>query len=373
MSVAELLRYLLLPLRLASLLLIVIFSVLLVLAATAGFFGIPLALILVSWTSKYGFVLLDHVADGEKEPPALSVEMVNPASEQRPLLFLLLVIFLFSVAEIAERWFGRGAYVATAALIAVFLPSIVAVQGATGSFVEALNPRTFVGLILRLRGDYVLILAAIAALVAFGRFVVWVAADTLPLVVSIALVLYAWLAMFSVIGGVLFERRLDIGLEARHTPERDSAKVEADVDRIRSRQLDAIYAEWRGGAQANAWTTIQKQVDRSDDATTEWRWLYQRTAPWPDARLASRIARELLPRLLAQHAHGEALDVVRERLRRDARFRPVRSADLVTLVHLARDAGDRPTARLLLQEFRELYPNDPAQAVVDQLAQQLAR
>lgn len=373
MSVAELLRYLLLPLRLASLLLIVSFSVLLALATMAGLFGIPLALILVSWTSKYGFVLLDYVADGEQEPPALSVEMVNPASEQRPLLFLFMVIFLFSVAELAEHWFGRGVYVATAAIIAIFLPSIVAVQGATGSFIQALNPRTFVGLILRLRADYLLILASIAALVAIGWLVVWVAGDVLPFAVRIALVLYAWLAMFSVIGGVLFERRLDIGLEAAHTPERDSTKAEADIDRVRSRQLDGIYAEWRGGAQANAWKTIQKQVDESDDATAEWRWLYQRTAQWPDARLASRMARELLPRLLAQRANSEALEVVRERLRRDARFRPVRSADLVTLVHLARDAGDRPTARLLLQEFRELYPNDPAQAVVDQLAQQLAR
>jgi hypothetical protein len=373
MSVAALLRYVLLPLRLGSLLLIVTFSMLLALATMGSLFGIPLALILVSWTSKYGFVLLDHVADGKMEPPALSVEMVNPADEQRPLLFLLLIILLFSIAELVEHWFGRGVYIVTAAIIAIFLPSVIAVQGATGSFMQALNPRTFVGLILRLRGDYLLILASIAALGAFGRLVVWATGDVLPFVVSIALVLYAWLAIFSVIGGVLFERRLDIGLEAAHTPERTAAKAATNVERMHDRDLDRIYAEWRGGAQANAWHTIQKHVEQSADATAEWRWLYQRTAEWPDARLASRIARELLPQLLAQRASGEALNVVRERLRRDPRFRPARSADLVTLVQLARDGGDRPTARLLLQDFRELYPNDAAQAVVDQLAQQLAR
>jgi hypothetical protein len=373
MSVAELLRYVVVPLRLASLLLILTFSILLTLAAAAGLFGIPLALILLSWASKYGFVLLDYVADGETEPPALSVEMVNPANEQRPLAFLFMIIVLFSLAELMEHWFGRGVYVATAALIAIFLPAIVAVQGATGSFTQALDPRTFIGLILRLRGDYLLVLVCIAVFVAFGWAVVWMLGGKLPLTVTIALVLYAWLAIFAVIGGVLFERRLDIGLEAAHTPERSSVKVEANAERMHSRQLDSIYAEWRGGAQANAWKTIQKQVDESADATAEWRWLYQRTSEWPDVRLASRIARELLPRLLAQHASGEALNVVRERLRRDPKFRPARSADLVTLVHLARDAGDRPTARQLLQEFRELYPNDPAQAIVDQLAQQLAR
>lgn len=172
MSGGELIRYLVLPLRLGSLMLIITFSILLTLAAYAGLFGIPLALILVSWASKYGFVLLDHLADGATQPPALSLEMVNPADEQRPLLFLFLVIVLFSLAGLAEHWFGRGAYVATAAGVAIFLPSVIAVQGATGSFMQALDPRIFIGLILRLRGDYLLILACIAAFVAFGWSVV---------------------------------------------------------------------------------------------------------------------------------------------------------------------------------------------------------
>jgi hypothetical protein len=62
---------------------------------------------------------------------------------------------------------------------------------------------------------------------------------------------------------------------------------------------------------------------------------------------------------------------VRERLRKDARFRPAASAELVTLVHLARSAGDRATARLLLQDFSTLFPGDPAQAVIDRLNTQL--
>lgn len=70
-------------------------------------------------------------------------------------------------------------------------------------------------------------------------------------------------------------------------------------------------------------------------------------------------------------APGEALDLVRERLRGDARFRPAASTDLLTLVTLARTAGDRSTVRLLLQDFSKFYPEDPAQAVVDQLTAQL--
>jgi hypothetical protein len=116
---------------------------------------------------------------------------------------------------------------------------------------------------------------------------------------------------------------------------------------------------------------VQALVGKSSDPLGELRWLYQRAAQWPDGRLADRLARELLPRLLGKRSTGEALDLVRERLRKNPRFRPASSADLLTLVQLARTAGDRASARLLLQDFSTLYPGDPAQAMVDRLNTQL--
>jgi hypothetical protein len=180
--------------------------------------------------------------------------------------------------------------------------------------------------------------------------------------------------MFSLIGGVLFERRFDIGLDDVNTPESvDSGADDDDTpdERLRDREMDRIYAEWRGGAHANAWKSVQALVAESSDQLAELRWLYQRAAQWPDGRLADRLARELLPRLLAKRITGEALDLVRERLKKDARFRPTGSADLLTLVQLARTAGDRATARALLQDFSTLYPGDPAQAMVERLNTQL--
>ena len=335
MGAAAIFRYLAIPLRTAPLLLIGTFAVLLVLAVKARFFGIPLGLILLSWFSKYSFVLMDHLADGVVEPPTLSIEMVNPLTEQRPMILLLMAIGLFYASDAASYWVGeRGALVFTFAIGAI-LPAVVAVQGATGTVVQSLNPRRVLGLI--------------------------------------ALLMYAWLAMFALIGGVLFERRLDIGLEDVHTPEHWDAGDGDDApdERTRDREIDRIYAEWRGGAHANAWKTVLGLVNNGSDQIAELRWLYQRAAQWPDGRLADRLARELLPRLLVKRITGEALDLARERLRKDARFRPASSADLLTLVQLARTAGDRPTARLLLQDFSKLYPGDPAQAMVDRLNTQL--
>jgi hypothetical protein len=374
MGVAAILRYLAIPLRTAPLLLIGTFSVLLVVAARAGIVGIPLALIVLSWFSKYSFVLMDHLADGVAEPPVLSIEMVNPLSEQRPMILLLMTIGLFYASDAASYWVGERGALVLLVVVAAILPAVVAVQGATGTVVQSLNPRRVLGLILRLRGDYLLILGFIALVWLFGRFVVASSlADALPLVVRIALLMYAGLAMFSLIGGVLYERRLDIGLDDVHTPQSVDTSGEEQIpdERERSREFARIYAEWRGGAHANAWNTVLGIVGNSGDQLAELRWLYERAAQWPDGRLADRLAREMLPRLLAKRTTGAALDLTRERLRKDPRFRPAGSGDLLTLVQLARTAGDRATARLLLQDFSKLFPDDPAQSVVDRLNTQL--
>ena len=169
MGAAAILRYLAVPLRMAPLLLIGTFSVLLVVAVNAGFLGIPLGLILLSWFSKYSFVLMDRLAEGVVEPPVLSTEMVNPLDEQRPLILLVMTIGLFYAVDAASYWVGgRGALVLLIAVGAI-LPAVVAVQGATGTVVQSLNPRRVLGLIGRLRGDYLLILGFIALVWLFSR------------------------------------------------------------------------------------------------------------------------------------------------------------------------------------------------------------
>ena len=52
----------------APLLLIGTFSLLLILAAKAGLFGIPLGLIILSWFTKYSFVLMSHSPSFQRTP-----------------------------------------------------------------------------------------------------------------------------------------------------------------------------------------------------------------------------------------------------------------------------------------------------------------
>lgn len=373
MHLTTVLRYLVLPLRGGSGVLIAVFALLLLVAIKARFVGIPLALIILSWFFKYAFVLLGHVTEGASEPPVLSMEMVNPANEQRPLCLLLIVIVGYSLSGSAAVWLGDVAAWGLRAAGLLLLPAMIAIQGATGSVLQSLNPLACFDLVRRLGLYYVWILVCITGFAALAKGIVMTWLGVLPLAACIALLLYGWLAVFAMVGGVLFEQRFELGFEARYAPERQQARRDAQLERERGRFMDTVFAEWRGGAVNNAWRTIEQHLQRSEDAAMELSWLYERASGWPDQRLASRLAMEMVPRLLEARRPGELVQLVQERLQADARFRPLTSAQLIKLVELTRDAGDRPTARALLENFEQHFPNDPAKGSVARLSEQLQR
>src|SRR5215212_38468 len=73
------LRVLLVPFSPTCLILIGIVSVLLTFFASAGLlFGALGIFILQVWMFKYCYVLIEHIANGQPEPPVLSTDMLSP-------------------------------------------------------------------------------------------------------------------------------------------------------------------------------------------------------------------------------------------------------------------------------------------------------
>lgn len=359
------------PFRMAPLLVILVFGVLFVLALKATLLGIPLGLLLFTGFLNYTFALLDSVIAGESEPPVLSIEMMNPVSAPRSLVLLAMLVVVFFCSQAGAYWFGTIGAVIAGLACATLLPALLAVQAATGSTPQALNVITAVRLMGRLGNDYLVIVGFVVAAVLIGSGIFELKA--LPLVLRVAVAMYLWLASFCLIGGVLRERAQDIGLEDAWEPDSVEADADAHEQRRRAQFVDRIYAEWRGGAHENAWKSVMIEVGTGSDALERLEWLYGYASRWPDPRLANRLAHEILPRLLAARRNGEAVDIARAQLRADPLFRPLASSDLLNLAALARAAGDRPTARALLQDFDRYYPGDPARSSAMSLIQQLER
>jgi len=71
--------------------------------------GIPLAFCSCPGFSSMASVVLDSIVAGDTEPPVLSIEMVNPISEQRPLALALLIIAEGMLVVALHKYAGLAA------------------------------------------------------------------------------------------------------------------------------------------------------------------------------------------------------------------------------------------------------------------------
>ena len=333
------LRYLTLPLHAAPLLLVAIFSVLLRLAMHAGLLGLPAVLIVGSWFFKYAFMLLDHAVQGRPGAPVLSVEAANPFGEMRPLLYGLIVgAFYLATAALGEA--TSPALASGLRLLGLLaLPAILATHAITGSYAESLNPATVIGVARRLGTGYLVILCVAVACGWAGRAVV-LDGGNLAFLLRIALLMLLWLGLFAVLGGVIHDRRMELGFQPEHSPEARERRDERDRNRERDRFIDQVFAEYRAGARGNPWASIQARANQSGNPLGEYAWIYERVASWPRAGLADRVAQELLPLLLAGNRNGEALRIAKARIQANGRFRPMASESLLRLAEIARDGDE---------------------------------
>jgi len=370
--------YLARAINLSSILFVVFAGALMAWASTAKMFGFPLILIMLTWFFRYGLLMIEHVAWNGAEAPVLEVEMLNPLDQTRSGILLFITGVFFAIYYAAQYWstqlFGTrvvGVFVGLAAV--GLLPAIAAVQVAKDRALQALDPREWFHLIRWMKTDYLIVLACILIYWLFAYILlVTPLGDYVPLFVEIALLMFGWLAVQALLGGAIRERRIsdpdDSPIERfEEAPSQDA------IDKERERKIDRIYGEWRSGAQKNAWQTLMREVEESGDPIEELRWMVERISRWDEPRLINRVVQELVPRLIAISRFSEAITYTRQRLAADPGYRPVTATETLRIARIARDGGDRPTARALLRDFQLIFPNDPLQPAADELARELQR
>jgi hypothetical protein len=364
----SLLHHLIRPARGGALALVIVFGILLTVAASAGLPGLPLGLILLSWFFKYAYILFDHVVRGFDEPPTLDISMVNPVNEQRPLLQLLIVVIVAVMVKYVAIHSPAGA-VGLAALFLAAGPASVAILGLEGNPIKAVNPVALIHMIAGLGGRYALLLGVIAAtallLQVVFRLHIWNILD-------ITIGMFAILAVFSALGGSLYDRRHELGLEAWHSPEKVEAKKRAAEDATNAAVVTEAYGLVRVGSHVKAWEMLQTWLTERGNEFADYRWLIERCATWNDRRYASRLTEDYVERLLASRRTGEALDAVVARCRQDADFRPKTAASTLEIAELAaRGGGASKLARHLLRDFGERFEGDAHVAEAQDLARHL--
>jgi hypothetical protein len=361
--------YLLRPARGNAAGVVIVFAWLMAIAAKAGLPGIPLALIINSWFFKYAYILFDHTVRGFQDPPPLDIHMMNPVSEQRPVVQVALLAVLAALVYFVHQSLGTPSATVLGALLLLALPASIAVLGLESNPIKALWPPAWLQIIAGLGIWYGLVLALIAAIAALT---VLLAAWIPFLVAQFLIIMYGILAVFSLLGGALYERRDELGIETWHSPERTAAHEAAVSHRDQLERVAVAYAKVRVGAHVEAWKILQDWLGSRGHDPEDYRWLTKQLAPWPDTRYVTRVAQEYVARLLVLKRNGEALDLVRERLVADPDFRLRTPAETLAFARLAARGGAKPVARRMVEGFAERYPGDAGNEMAAQLARELA-
>jgi hypothetical protein len=355
-------RYFLVPFHGTPLLLVVTFSIGLALASQAGFMGIPLGFILLSWFFKYCFVVLDSIVAGDNEPPVLSIEMVNPISEQRPLALALLIILEGTLVVALQKYAGAAAALCTLIVLTWALPANIAILAVTRNPFHAIWPPTLFVLIKALGRDYVVLNAI--TLVAAGVFY-WMAVHAVSIAIALIAMQLMYLLTFALVGGSLFEHRLELGIESRTRQERIAERDAREHEAERRRMLDRAYSGFRVRKPIEGWQEIEawlrqygqappresQSPDRSGGSPgdspllVEYRAVLEAASKWDDVRAADRLANDLVALLLAKRANGEVLSVVESRLATNPQFQVLPPAQALRVAELAGAAGKRPLQR----------------------------
>jgi len=343
-------RYFLLPFRGTPLLLVATFSIGLWVASKAGLLGIPLGFLLLSWFFKYCFVLLDSIVAAETEPPVLSVEMVNPISEQRPLALALLVVAEGMLVIALQKYVGAAAGLCAGIVLTWALPANIAVLGLTRNPFQAIWPPTLFALIKALGRDYVLLNAV--TLLAAGVFY-WMGVHGVSVGFALIAVQLIFLLTSALLGGALFEHRLELGIESKTRQERMAERDTREHAAERGRMLDRAYSGFRVRKPLEGWQEIETWLRQYAQANNpgggpllvEYRAVLEAASTWDDVRPADRLANEFVALLLAKRATGEALSVVERRLATNPQFQVLPPAQATRIAELAAAAGKRSLQR----------------------------
>ena len=347
-------RYLLYPLRGAALVLVLTFTLGWMIVVRAGFMGIPLALLLASWLFKYCFVLLDALVVGAEEPPVLSIEMVNPVDEQRPLAQAILIAGgVWLAVELGKLTIPVLGWLMGALLVAL-LPASIAVLGLSRNPLRAAWPPELLSLIHGVGRDYPVLLGSMVVVVLLVGAAAWAGA---PYWLSIALLQLGLLVIFALVGGALHEHRPELGIEFQTTRERLTERSERERVSERGRAMDHAYMKFRVGKPIEGWQEIQTWLklhahpeDLTDKLLLEHRAVLATTAGWEDVRPGDRLTDDLVELYFARRETGRALEVVEERLSSNPNYRPRNPSHAQRLAELATAAGKRALRRQLAPE-----------------------
>jgi hypothetical protein len=327
------LRVLLLPFHPTNLIVVGLFSVLLTFCLWAGIYGWFAAWFLQVWVFKYCYVLVEHLADGETEPPVMDTDMLS-AGEARPWIQAALL----SIGGWGCYYFGGGTGIALGIVLLTLLPATVAILGFGEAAWQAVNPVTLWRVIRGLGPYYLLMLLALA----FCAAIAWLLTRIeLWALIEHAIATWCEVAFFSLVGACIYLRREQLGYEPRKSPERSASRAEAERVKERARMVDDVFQLVRIGKHVDATAPLAKWL-RDLDAeyvSKDAYFIAEQSLKWGSTAALNPLGSTLIRHLMRFGRPDAALAIFEILRGHSAKFTMDSAHDLRTLAEYAENHG----------------------------------
>jgi len=352
------LRTIALPLQFASLSFLAITTVLVVMAMRNIPSNIVIAILLLfmalSWLNKYAFALLDAAANGRREAPVASVEMLGPFNDLRVWVHPALLLV---AGGLAWRLGSPGGPVLLA-IVALLLPASIAAVAMSGRLTDAVNP---VEVWSAMRGLGPLYPVTLIGGVFFGLFVWTVVHGALTVPLAAALAGLAFLEWYAVIGASVFHRRFDLDFTPVADPEGKAQRLELERQRRRQAVLDEFYGAIRAREAVRATAATQAWLSQATPAqrAVDVDFFVAQAAAWPEQKGLSTLLRGVITYALGSQQPALATRATEEGIARIPGFAPDDAAEAEAVAIAARQSGRRRLAAQVIDNFVAARPGRP--------------
>lgn len=301
---------------------------------------------------QYAFTCLRATANGRMEPPELALQIDGGLGWTQ---ILLQFIFVAS-AWIAFRLLGPFAGLLVMLILGFAMPGAIMALAMDESLEHALNPATWLAILARIGGPYVvLVLFCIVFQVAqsFAQGIAfWILPEFLAMIVVLAIAHYVIVATFHLMGYLIHQYQLEVGYtpsERVHPTLRRGADPQQHVIDEADRLLQSgrpeaacdllgVELRGRGGSEAvhARYRKLLAQLDRREAQLDHGRlWILA---------------------LLEQGNERRAVDIARECLAIDPTFEAVPADAVARVARKAGDIGASQTALALIEGLRRRHP-----------------
>jgi hypothetical protein len=358
MRAMDLLKVLAMPFQLTSLLFVAFTSFFLGFILGSGNFiitliGLWMAWITLTWLTRYAFRMIDDAANGVRSPAVADVDMINPFGDARcwvhPLLALLLIV--------VHLWLPALPVAPTLIGAALLLPASIGASAMSGRSRDALNPLEVLRTIQGMGPWYALPVLAAAGSAALGVLLARAFGPGWLLFASLEMLL---LLTYACIGGVVYQRRIELGFAPRISPERVEEVEQQRRTARRQQMLDELFRDLRGQHTPHAIASASQWLKdaQSHELVGDMQAIIAAGARWNEPRRFAGLLRGLLPWLLERRELAVALAAADAGLAAQAGFAPADEQSTATLVEYALQSGRRRTGARLLENFLTAQGSD---------------